>query len=155
MRRSLDEVRVQLGRQYPLIIGGEEVRTAPRRLLSLNPSHSSRVVAEMALAGADNAGSAVAAAPGTFPAWSNTPPPDRAAVLIRTAGILRSRRFELAAWEVYECGKPWAEADGDVAEAIDFCEFYAREMIRLSEPRRRDVPGETNFTEHWARGVTV
>ena len=61
---------------------------------------------------------------------------------------MRNRRFELAAWEVYECGKPWAEADADVAEAIDFCEFYAREMIRLAEPRRRDVPGETNFTEH-------
>ena len=55
---------------------------------------------------------------------------------------MRRRRFELAAWEVYECGKPWREADADVAEAIDFCEFYAREMIRLAEPRRRDVPGE-------------
>ena len=65
------------------------------------------------------------------------------------------RRFELAAWEVYECGKPWREADGDVAEAIDFCEFYAREMIRLAEPRHRDVPGETNFTEHLPRGVAV
>ena len=68
---------------------------------------------------------------------------------------MRKRRFELAAWEIYECGKPWAEADGDVAEAIDFCEFYAREMIRLAEPRRRDVPGETNFTEHIPRGVAV
>ncbi len=75
--------------------------------------------------------------------------------MIKTAAILRKRRFELAAWEVYECGKPWAEADGDVAEAIDFCEFYAREMIRLAEPRRRDVSGETNFTEHLARGVAV
>ncbi len=61
-------------------------------------------------------------------------------------------RFELAAWEVYECGKPWREADADVAEAIDFCEFYAREMIRLAEPRRRDVPGETNAIEHIAAG---
>ena len=68
---------------------------------------------------------------------------------------MRNRRFELAAWEVFECGKPWAEADGDVAEAIDFCEFYAREMIRLAEPRHRDVPGETNFTEHIPRGVAV
>ena len=58
---------------------------------------------------------------------------------------MRSRRFELAAWEVYECGKPWAEADADVAEAIDFCEFYAREMIRLAEPRHRDASGETNY----------
>ena len=89
------------------------------------------------------------------PAWAAPPARDRAAVLVRAAAIFRARRFELAAWEVFECGKPWAEADGDVAEAIDFCEFYAREMIRLSEPRHRDVPGETNFTEHLPRGVAV
>ena len=68
---------------------------------------------------------------------------------------MRQRRFELAAWEIFECGKPWREADADVAEAIDFCEFYAREMIRLAEPRRRDVAGETNACEHIPRGVAV
>jgi RHH-type proline utilization regulon transcriptional repressor/proline dehydrogenase/delta 1-pyrroline-5-carboxylate dehydrogenase len=68
---------------------------------------------------------------------------------------MRAQRFELAAWEVFECGKPWREADADVAEAIDFCEFYAREMIRLAQPRRRDVPGETNVCEHLPRGVAV
>ena len=83
------------------------------------------------------------------PAWSRDPgAASGPAVLVRAAAILRRRRFELAAWEVFECGKPWREADGDVAEAIDFCEFYAREMIRLAEPRRRDVPGETNAIEH-------
>ena len=68
---------------------------------------------------------------------------------------MRSRRFELAAWEVYECGKPWAEADADVAEAIDFCEFYAREMIRLAEPRHRDVPGRDELHRADPRGVAV
>ena len=68
---------------------------------------------------------------------------------------MRRDRFELAAIEVFECGKPWREADGDVAEAIDFCEFYAREMIRLAEPEHRDVPGETNAIERIARGVVV
>src|SRR5262249_5939613 len=71
------------------------------------------------------------------------------------AASMRLRRFDLAAWEIFECGKPWAEADADVAEAIDFCEFYAREMIRLAEPRHRDAAGETNFTEHLPRGVSV
>jgi RHH-type proline utilization regulon transcriptional repressor/proline dehydrogenase/delta 1-pyrroline-5-carboxylate dehydrogenase len=155
MRQALDAVRSQLGRSYPLIIGGEEVRTGDRRLLSLDPSHSSRVVGEMAMAGVEHAGRGIAAARAAFPAWQATPARDRASILIRAATILRQRRFELAAWEVFECGKPWAEADGDVAEAIDFCEFYAREMIRLSEPRRRDVPGETNSTEHLSRGVAV
>ena len=68
---------------------------------------------------------------------------------------MRRRRFELAAWEVYECGKPWREADADVAEAIDFCDYYAREMLRLAEPQRRDVPGEENAYFYEPRGVAV
>ncbi len=155
MRRALEDVRGQLGRHYPLIIGGHEVDTDPRRLASLDPSHSSRAVGETSMAEPEHADRAVAAARAAQPAWAALPARDRAAVLIRTAAIFRARRFELAAWEAYECGKPWAEADGDVAEAIDFCEFYAREIIRLSEPRHRDVPGETNFTEHLPRGVAV
>ncbi len=155
MRRALDEVRGRLGGHYPLIIAGEEVDTSPRRLASPNPSHSSRNVGETSQADAEHAERAIAAARAAFPAWAATPARERAGVLVRAAEIMRRRRFELSAWEVYECGKPWAEADGDVAEAIDFCEFYAREMIRLSEPRRRDVPGETNFAEHLARGVAV
>jgi RHH-type proline utilization regulon transcriptional repressor/proline dehydrogenase/delta 1-pyrroline-5-carboxylate dehydrogenase len=155
MRRALDQVRGQLGRDYPLIIAGEDVDTSPRRLTSPDPSHSSRAVGLTSMAGPEHAERAVAVARAAQPAWGALPARDRAAVLVRTAAILRSRRFELAAWEVYECGKPWAEADADVAEAIDFCEFYAREIIRLAEPRRRDVPGETNFTEHLPRGVAV
>src|SRR5262249_2997995 len=65
------------------------------------------------------------------------------------------RRFELSAWEVYECGKQWREADADVAESIDYCDFYAHEMIRLAEPHRRDVPGEQNEYFYEPRGVTV
>ena len=155
MRQALEEVRPQLGRGYPLLIGGNEVDTGTRVLDSVDPSHSSRVVGRVAMAGVEHAEAAVKAARAAFPQWAATPAPDRAAVLLKAAAIMRSRRFELAAWEVYECGKPWAEADADVAEAIDFCEFYAREMIRLAEPRHRDASGETNFTEHLARGVAV
>ena len=154
MRRALDEVRGQLGKHYPLIIGGSEVERGPHRLRSLNPSHSSRVVGETSQAGAEHAEQTVAAARAAFPAWAATPrttAPQSSSAPPRSCEIAR---FEIAAWENFECGKPWAEADGDVAEAIDFCEFYAREMIRLSEPRRRDVPGETNFAEH-PRGVAV
>jgi RHH-type proline utilization regulon transcriptional repressor/proline dehydrogenase/delta 1-pyrroline-5-carboxylate dehydrogenase len=155
MRLALEKVRGQLGRRYPLVIGGNEVDTGLRSMDSVNPSQSSRVVGQVALASVQDAESAVAAARTAFPAWAATAVADRAAILMKSAAILRSRRFELAAWEIYECGKPWAEADGDVAEAIDFCEFYAREMIRLAEPRRRDASGETNYTEHIPRGVAV
>ena len=68
---------------------------------------------------------------------------------------MRRRRFDLAALQVFEVGKPWREADADVAEAIDFCMYYAREAERLAAPRRVDVPGEENATTHWPRGVAV
>ncbi|NDC54841.1 MAG: aldehyde dehydrogenase family protein, partial [Planctomycetia bacterium] len=79
----------------------------------------------------------------------------RAAILRQAAAIMRRRRFELAAREVFEVGKNWREADADVAEAIDFCEFYALEAERLGTPRRVDVPGEENVTGHLPRGVAA
>ena len=157
MRAALEEVRGQLGRSYPLAIGGREVATPESLRLDSTPG--------------DFADGSSAASPGrasrarrdgrrrgrrAFAALVGRRRPRSApTVLVRAAEIMRKRRFELAAWEVYECGKPWREADADVAEAIDFCEFYAREMIRLAEPRHRDVPGETNAIEHLARGVAV
>jgi RHH-type transcriptional regulator, proline utilization regulon repressor / proline dehydrogenase / delta 1-pyrroline-5-carboxylate dehydrogenase len=155
MRDGLAQVRTALGRHYSLWIGGQHVPDSAQDLDSLDPSHSSRIVGRVALATEADANQAVAAAKAAFSGWAATPPRARAEVLIKAAAIMRTRRFELAAWELYECGKPWAEADADVAEAIDFCEFYAREMIRLAEPRRRDAAGETNFSEHIPRGVAV
>ncbi len=108
-----------------------------------------------AAAGPAEVNRAVSAARRGFEGWSTTPPRERAEILLSAAEILRRDRFDLAAIEVFECGKPWREADADVAEAIDFCEFYAREMIRLAEPQRRDVPGETNAIEKIPRGVVV
>ena len=154
VRVALEEVRAQLGRSYPLAIGGREVAT-PEQFPSLDPGDSRTVVGRFARAGAEHAAQAVAEAAARFEGWSSAPAQGRAAVLVRAAAIMRKRRFALAAWEILECGKPWREADADVAEAIDFCEFYAREMVRLAEPRRRDVPGETNAQEHLARGVAV
>ena len=155
MTRAIEEVRQKLGQTYPLLIAGQEIRGNLRLLDSPDPSRSSRVVSRTAAATAEHAQKAIAAARSALPAWAGKPARDRAGVLIKAAGIMRQRRFELAAWEIFECGKPWREADADVAEAIDFCEFYAREMIRLAEPRRRDVPGETNACEHIPRGVAV
>jgi RHH-type proline utilization regulon transcriptional repressor/proline dehydrogenase/delta 1-pyrroline-5-carboxylate dehydrogenase len=155
MRESLERVREQLGQSYPLWIDGREAGSESRRLDSVDPGASARVVGRVALAGVEHAEAAVAAARSALAGWADTPVRQRAGVLTRAAAIMRIRRFELAAWEVYECGKPWAEADADIAEAIDFCEFYAREMIRLAEPLHRDAAGETNYTEHLPRGVTV
>ena len=155
MTRAIEGVRQKLGQTYPVLFAGHELRTDLRLLDSHDPSHSSRIVSRTAAATAEHAQEAVAAARSALPDWSARTARERAGVLVKAAEILRQRRFELAAWEIFECGKPWREADADVAEAIDFCDFYAREMVRLAEPRRRDVPGETNACEHIPRGVAV
>jgi RHH-type proline utilization regulon transcriptional repressor/proline dehydrogenase/delta 1-pyrroline-5-carboxylate dehydrogenase len=155
MIRAIEAVRGRLGQEYPLAIGGREITTGDRRIDSLNPSQTSQIVGRVARASAEQAQTAVAAARSALAGWAGRTARERAEVLVRAAAIMRQRRFELAAWEIFECGKPWREADADVAEAIDFCEFYAREMVRLSQPRHRDVPGETNVSEHLPRGVAV
>ncbi len=154
MREALRAVRGKFGGTHELTIGGETLDVR-ETFDSTDPGDFSRVVACFPKAELRHAAKAVEVARKAFGAWSNRPAEARATVLLRAAGLMRSQRFELAAWEVYECGKPWREADADVAEAIDFCEFYAREMVRLASPRRRDVPGETNTCEHLARGVAV
>lgn len=158
MRKALAAVRSTVADRGPLAcvptIGGKAIRTEDV-VSSLDPGDHSRAVGAMHMARVEDANAAVAQARAAWPSWAATPADERAAVLLRTAERMRNDRFNLAAWEVYECGKPWREADGDVAEAIDFCEFYAREMIRLATPEHRDVPGETNAIEHVARGVVV
>ncbi|MCH8831082.1 MAG: L-glutamate gamma-semialdehyde dehydrogenase, partial [Planctomycetes bacterium] len=103
----------------------------------------------------DNAVEAVAAARRAFDSWRNVQPDYRAEYLELVAAEMRSRRFELAAWMVHECGKPWAEADADVAESIDFCMYYAEQMRQLAVPRQSDLPGEENTYSYRPRGVVA
>jgi RHH-type proline utilization regulon transcriptional repressor/proline dehydrogenase/delta 1-pyrroline-5-carboxylate dehydrogenase len=154
MQAALDRVKGELGRTYAPIIKGQAVQPAAVAD-SLDPSHFRRVVGRWGKATADHARQALDAATVAFPAWRDTEPAERAGYLLRAAEVMRRRRFELAAWEVYECGKQWRESDADVAEAIDFGNFYALEMKRLAQPRRRDVPGEENVYFYEPRGVAV
>jgi RHH-type proline utilization regulon transcriptional repressor/proline dehydrogenase/delta 1-pyrroline-5-carboxylate dehydrogenase len=154
MQQALTEVQTQLGRNYPLIVGAESIATEAT-LASRNPSHSQQIIGHCGRATVVHARQAIAAARSAFPAWRDTEPRKRAEYLFRAAEVLRRRRFELAAWEVYECGKQWREADADVAETIDYCDYYGREMIRLAQPLHRDVPGEENLYFYEPRGVTV
>jgi RHH-type proline utilization regulon transcriptional repressor/proline dehydrogenase/delta 1-pyrroline-5-carboxylate dehydrogenase len=154
MQRALAEVQTLLGRTYPLVVGGEVIATETT-IDSRNPSHSQQLVGHCGRATVAHAQQAIAAARSAFPAWRDAEPRARAEYLFRAAEVLRRRRFELAAWEVYECGKQWREADADVAETIDYCEYYGREMLRLAQPLHRDVPGEENLYFYEPRGVTV
>jgi RHH-type proline utilization regulon transcriptional repressor/proline dehydrogenase/delta 1-pyrroline-5-carboxylate dehydrogenase len=153
--RALKEVRGRLGRTYPLWIGGKEVRTQSQ-LESANPAAPGEVIGRVSVAGRAEAEEAVEFAASGLPGWRSTPAKERAGVLFRAAEIMRGRRTELAAWEVLEVGKGWREADADVAEAIDYLEYYGREMLRLSEPRlTQQVPGESNVYLYEPRGLAV
>jgi RHH-type proline utilization regulon transcriptional repressor/proline dehydrogenase/delta 1-pyrroline-5-carboxylate dehydrogenase len=154
LSRAIQRVRGEAGRSYPLWIGGG-AESADEELIVANPSAKSEIVGRVACASRQDAAKAIRAAERAFPAWSRTPPRERAALLLRAAERMRARRFELAAWEILEEAKSWREADADVAEAIDYLEYYAREMARLAEPRRRDVPGEDNECLYEPRGLAV
>jgi RHH-type proline utilization regulon transcriptional repressor/proline dehydrogenase/delta 1-pyrroline-5-carboxylate dehydrogenase len=144
-RNALAEVGNRAGESYPAVIGGKEYREG-EPIVSVNPARPQEVVGTVYGITRELADHAVSAARNAQEEWSHRAPEDRAEVLFRAAGIARRRRATLAAWQVREAGKNWAEADADVAEAIDYLEYYGREMIRLSKPvRLGDCPGEENL----------
>jgi RHH-type transcriptional regulator, proline utilization regulon repressor / proline dehydrogenase / delta 1-pyrroline-5-carboxylate dehydrogenase len=153
MRKALNEMRTRLGKEYPLVINGEKIFTG-KTIASINPSSPGDVVGAVAEAGIAEAEQAVKAARDAFEKWRWTPFEQRAQLLERAAAIMDRRRFELSALEVFEVGKPWAEADGDIREAIDFCLFYAQQMRLIGRPRlTQHVPGEESYYHYWPRGV--
>jgi RHH-type transcriptional regulator, proline utilization regulon repressor / proline dehydrogenase / delta 1-pyrroline-5-carboxylate dehydrogenase len=155
MRAALREQRKRFGRKVPLTINGEKIWT-DNMFSSANPSQPDQVVGYAAEAGIPEADRAVAAARAAFEKWRRTSFEQRCQLLERVAEILDRRRFELSALEVFEVGKPWAQADGDIAEAIDFCTFYARQMRRIGRPQlTQNVPGEESYQHYWPRGVAL
>ncbi len=152
--QAIDQVRGALGRRYPLLIDGQ-ARESHDGITSINPARSEEVIGVVARAGAREAEAAIAAARRAFPDWAARTAEERATLLERAATALRARRDEFAVWEIFEAGKPWAEADADVAEAIDFLAYYAEQARRLSEPYHQDTPGESNGMYYAPRGVAV
>jgi RHH-type proline utilization regulon transcriptional repressor/proline dehydrogenase/delta 1-pyrroline-5-carboxylate dehydrogenase len=152
---ALRQVEGKLGRNYPLWIGGGEMKSETW-IDSVNPAAPREIVGRVPLARTEEADQAIETAEMFFPSWRATPARERAAILFRAASIMRERRLELAAWEVLEAGKGRREADADVVEAIDYLEYYGREMIRLAEPRPTEIlPGESNIYFYEPRGVAV
>ncbi len=155
MEAALEKVRAELGREYDLLVGGERIKTA-EKLRSLNPSHPGEVVGVHQKATAELASRAVESAYAYFAEWSATSAADRIRKLLAAARLIREHKFEFDAWLVFEAGKTWPEADADVSEAIDFCEYYAREMERLSGPQPVvQMPGENDEMRYLALGVGV
>jgi 1-pyrroline-5-carboxylate dehydrogenase len=155
MRAALDQVRAGFGREYELLIGGARAR-AEAKFSSLNPSRPDEVVGVHQAATAALAAQAVEAAAAYFPEWSRTPPERRAELLFTTARILRRRKLEFNAWMVFEAGKTWPEAEADTSEAIDFCDYYADQMLRFaSPPELVQLPGERDRMVYLPLGVGV
>ncbi len=152
---ALAKVRAATGRNYPLYIDGKEVVT--RELFdTVNPNRPGELLGRISQAGVEEVSLAIAAAKKAFPAWRDTPPRDRANYLLKSAEVARKRLFELSAWQVLEIGKQWDQAYADVTEAIDFLEYYAREMIRYGEPQRiGNAPGEINHYFYEPKGIAA
>jgi len=155
MRNALAKVRNELGREYDLVIGGRRVKTEAKTQ-SLNPAKPSEVVGVFAAAGASEVEPAMQAALKAFESWKYTSWEERTNLLFRVARLLRERKFEMMAWMVFEVGKNWAEADADIAELIDFTEFYAMEALRLSKAETPvQLPGERDHLRYIPLGVGV
>jgi len=153
MRDALAKVKSQFGREYPLIIGKERV-TREKKISSFNPSRPAELIAAFSEGTAEDANRAVDVAHKAFESWRHVTAAERAGVLFRTADLLRQRKHEMNAWICYEAGKSWVEADADTAETIDFCEFYAREMLRLAGPHPlTPMKGEKNYLVYIPLGV--
>ena len=155
MRAALDAVRKTLGQKYPLVIDGEKIWTT-NTIASINPSNPDQVVGYQAHAEIPEAERAVVAAKKAFASWRRTTFEERAQLLERVAAIMERRRYELSALEVFEVGKAWVEADGDIREAMDFCLFYANQMRRIGRPKlTQHVPGEESYHHYWPRGISL
>jgi RHH-type proline utilization regulon transcriptional repressor/proline dehydrogenase/delta 1-pyrroline-5-carboxylate dehydrogenase len=153
--KAIDQIRAMLGRTYPLLIGGKEIKTEDT-LPSVNPARPEEIVGYVCQAGKQEIDSAISSAQKGFTAWRDTLPKDRAQYLFRAADIARKQIYNLAAWQVLEVGKQWDQAYGDVGEAIDFLEYYGREMIRLgSEIRMGAAPGELNHYFYQPKGLAA
>jgi 1-pyrroline-5-carboxylate dehydrogenase len=153
MEAALAEVSAHLGREYDLVIGGKRLRTTGK-IISTNPANPAQVVGVHQRAAAEHVETAMLAAQQAFATWSRTPLTDRVDLLLRAASLIRERKFVFCAWLTYEVGKNWAEADADVAECIDFLEFYAREALRLDQATTPiQFPGERNLLRYIPLGV--
>ncbi|MHC4328407.1 MAG: L-glutamate gamma-semialdehyde dehydrogenase [Planctomycetota bacterium] len=152
---AVADVKAKLGRTYSLFIGGKEI-TTDALVASVNPARPREVIGRVCQAGTKEIEDAIGAAQDAFKTWRDAPPRERAGYLVKAAEIARKRIYELAAWQVLEAGKQLKQAYNDVAEAIDFMEYYAREMMRLAKPRYLGhAPGEVNDYFYQPIGVAA
>jgi len=144
MEKALEKVEKEFGKEYDLVIGGKSYRTE-EKIVSKNPSRFEEIVGVSSKGNEELADKALDVAWEAFEKWKRVPPEDRAGILLKASDIMKERAYELSAWMVYETGKNWVEAWADVAEAIDYLEYYPRQLMRyVSEQPLARIPGEKN-----------
>ena len=152
---AIETVLSKLGGHVPLIIDGKPVAT-DERIVSIDPAKPDVVVGTTGSASQAEAQLAIDAAKGAYRDWSRRPAVERAEYVHRIGDLIAERKFEISAWMTLEAGKNWAESEADVAEAIDFCRFYAHQAVRLAEPLPVvEYPGESNESFLIPMGVGV
>ncbi|QNG59849.1 L-glutamate gamma-semialdehyde dehydrogenase [Metabacillus idriensis] len=152
---ALQTVEGYLGQDYPLYIGAEKV-TTDDKIVSYNPADKQEVIGRVSKANQELAEKAMQEAAAAFESWKKVKPEIRADVLFKAAAIIRRRKHEFSALLTKEAGKPWNEADADTAEAIDFLEFYARQMLKLKNGVPVESrPGEYNRYDYIPLGVGI
>ncbi|MEG0260354.1 MAG: L-glutamate gamma-semialdehyde dehydrogenase [Lysinibacillus sp.] len=152
---AINKVERYLGQDYPLIIGGERI-TTEEKITSYNPAEKSQVIGRVSKASKDLAEKAMQVADETFRIWKKVKPEIRADVLFKAAAIIRRRKHEFSALLTKEAGKPWNEADADTAEAIDFLEYYGRQILRIKDGQPVESrPGEYNRYDYIPLGVGI
>lgn len=155
MIKAIADLNKQLPVQVPVMIDGKEYKSG-KMIERINPSATSQVVGQIQMATVEQAEMAMQTAHKAYKTWSKTSPLERAALVDKLADIMVRDRFKLMATQALEVGKPWAEADGDITEAIDFCRYYARHMRELANPLRvGSAPGEVSHYVYRSRGVTA
>ncbi len=155
MEAAQRKVRGELGREYDLTIDGARIKTG-EKLVSRNPARPAEIVGSLQKATPELAERAIQSAFDYFPTWAKTKAGDRVAMLLKAAALLRDRKLEFDAWLVFEAGKTWPEAEAETAEAIDFCEYYAREMARLAGPQPVvQMPGEKDELRYLPLGAGI
>lgn len=157
INEAIEKVSIELGRDYPLVIGRERI-TTEEKISSINPSAKDEVIGRVSSADQVLADQAMHAAADAFKTWSRVPAEYRARYLFKAASMMRRRKHEFSAWLMLEAGKSRGEADADTAEAIDFMEYYGRQMLELTERGRNTLipmEGEDNHLEYLPLGVGV
>ncbi len=156
VRSAINFAESNLGKEYPLYIGGQEYYS-DGKIKSINPGQKDQVIGIFQDATIEQADKAVEVAWQAFKSWSKLDVYQRANIFFRAANILRQRKYEAIAWMILEVGKNYAEADADVAETIDYLEYYAKQMIDLHEnpPKLYKFPGEKNYYRYLPLGVVV